>query len=195
MKLNKLIVENFRNFKKSTIELSNKNVVFGMNDVGKTNLLYSLRFLLDRKIRANGFSESDYYQRDTSEVIKVTLEVDLSDRETSKDSQNIISKVLGARTSSDLDRFYFQVIGEYVKEDAFGIPILYWGNDLDNLSKVQQNGIYSDLDKLFNLIYIDPSIDLDKLFSKNRKRLFDQRKLSSEDIVISDEIDSLTKVP
>lgn len=193
MKLNKLIVENFRNFKNSTIELSNKNVVFGMNDVGKTNLLFSLRFLLDRKIRAEGFSESDYYQRDTSGIIKVTLEVDLSDRETSKDSQNIISKVAGARTSSDLDRFYFQVIGEYVKEDAFGVPVLYWGDDLNNLSKVQQNGIYSDLDKIFNLIYVDPSIDLDKLFSKNRKRLFDQRKLSSEDTLISDEINSLTK--
>lgn len=193
MKLNELIVENFRNFKKSTIELSNKNVVFGMNDVGKTNLLYSLRFLLDRKIRANGFSESDYYQRDTSQIIKITLEVDLSDRETNKDSQNIISKVVGARTSSDLDRFFFQVIGEYEQEDAFGIPVLYWGNDLDDLNKVQQNGIYSDLDKLFNLVYVDPSIDLDKLFSKNRKRLFDQRKLSKEDIEISTEINSLTK--
>lgn len=192
MKLSKLIVENFRNFQKTTIKLSNKNVVFGMNDVGKTNLLYSLRFLLDRKIRADGFSESDYYQRDTSVPIKITLEVDLSDRETSKDSQNIISKVAGSRSSSELERFYFQVVGEYEQTDAFGIPVLYWGNSLDNLNKINQNGIYSDLDKLFNLIYVDPSIDLDQLFSKNRKRLFDQRKLSEEDVNVSKEITKLT---
>lgn len=192
MKLSKLLVENFRNFQKTTIKLSNKNVVFGMNDVGKTNLLYSLRFLLDRKIRAAGFSESDYYQRDTSVPIKITLEVDLSDRETSKDSQNIISKVAGSRSSSELDRFYFRVVGEYEQTDAFGIPVLYWGNSLDNLNKINQNGIYSDLDKLFNLIYVDPSIDLDQLFSKNRKRLFDQRKLSDEDVTISKEITTLT---
>lgn len=192
MKLNKLMVENFRNFQDSTIELSNKNVVFGMNDVGKTNLLYSLRYLLDRKIRSEGFSESDYYQRDTSKKIKITLEVDLSDRATNKDSQNIISKVGGARSSSELNLFYFQVLGDFDQTETMGIPVLLWGNDLDELKKVHQNGSFSELDKIFNIIYVDPVIDLDYVFSKNRKRLFDQRKLSEEDVDISNEISSLT---
>lgn len=192
MKLNKLMVENFRNFQDSTIELSNKNIVFGMNDVGKTNLLYSLRYLLDRKIRSEGFSESDYYQRDTTKKIKITLEVDLSDRATNKDSQNIISKVGGARSSSELNLFYFQVLGNFDQTETMGIPVLLWGNNLDELTKVHQNGSFSELDKLFNVIYVDPVIDLDYVFSKNRKRLFDQRKLSEDDVEISKEISSLT---
>lgn len=192
MQLSKLMVENFRNFEDSKITLLNKNVVFGMNDVGKTNLLYSLRYLLDRKVRAEGFSESDYHQRDTSKTIKITLEVSLSDRETNRDSQNIISKVGGARASTELDLFYFQVQGIFDLSEAIGIPVLFWGNDLNDLRRVQQNGNFSELDKLFNIIYVDPVIDLDYVFSKNRKRLFDQRKLSEGDIGISTEISGLT---
>ena len=48
MKLKTLSIKNFRNFEDISITLSNKNVVFGMNDVGKTNFLYALRFLFER---------------------------------------------------------------------------------------------------------------------------------------------------
>ena len=41
MKLSRLMIENFRNFEDVAINLSNKNVVFGMNDVGK--LIYFVR--------------------------------------------------------------------------------------------------------------------------------------------------------
>lgn len=192
MKLSKLLVENFRNFREATINLSNKNVVFGMNDVGKTNLLCSIRYLLDRKIRANGFLESDFYQRDTSNAIKITLEVDLSDFESNRDSQHIVSKVVGARTSSELSKFYFQVVGEFDSTEALGIPKLFWGSSLESLEKIPANGSFSNLDRLFNVIYVDPTIDLDFVFSKNRKKLFDQKKMSEEDVAISQEISELT---
>ena len=192
MKLSRLMIENFRNFEDVAINLSNKNVVFGMNDVGKTNLLCSLRCLLDRKIRSDGFSESDYYHRDTSNVIKISLEVDLTDRQTDRDSQHIISKVGGSRDSSELNRFYFQVIGTFDHSEALGVPELFWGNNLDSMHKIPQNGSFSDIDRLFNIIYVDPTIDLDYVFSKNRKKLFDQKKLTNEDIVISQEISDLT---
>ncbi|MFE6167800.1 AAA family ATPase [Viridibacillus arvi] len=45
--LKSLTIGNFRNFEKVNIDLTNQNVVFGMNDVGKTNLLFAIRFLLD----------------------------------------------------------------------------------------------------------------------------------------------------
>ena len=37
MKFETIQIRNFRNFKDIKIKLSNKNVFFGMNDVGKTN--------------------------------------------------------------------------------------------------------------------------------------------------------------
>lgn len=192
MKLNKLVVENFRNYEFTKINLSNKNVVFGMNDVGKTNLLWSLRYLLDRKIRSNGFLESDYYQRDISKEIRITLEVDLSDISTNRDSQHIVSKVSGSRSSEELNLFYFQVVGSYDYREAIGIPELYWGNNVSQLERIPQRGNYSNLDRLFNIIYVDPTIDLDTLFSKNRTKIFEQKKMEKSDIAKKDEIDQLT---
>jgi putative ATP-dependent endonuclease of the OLD family len=191
MELKSLAVENFRNFDKVNIDLSNQNVVFGMNDVGKTNLLFGIRFLLDRDIRKNGFKETDFFKNEKDRVIKITLGVDLSDRLTNEDSQHIIAKVGGARSSNELDDFFFQVKGSYDNSEEVGIPKIYWGSNINNLEEVPQNGIYSNLDNLFKIVYVDPTIDLEKTFSKNRNKLFDQNKLDENDIAISNEIKGL----
>lgn len=191
LKLVSLAIENFRNLEEVKVKLTNQNVIFGMNDMGKTNLMFALRFLLDKEVRKNGFKESDYFKNNTDIVIKITLCVDLSDRETNDDSKHIISKVAGARTSDELNLFYFQVKGIYDKSELVGIPKIYWGNRLDNLLEVNQNGIFSSLDNLFKVVYVDPTIDLEKTFSKNRKKLFDQTKLTDNDIAISSEIKTL----
>lgn len=191
MELKSLTVENFRNFDKINIDLTNQNVVFGMNDVGKTNLLFAIRFLLDRDIRKNGFKESDYFKNEKERVIKITLGINLSDRLTSEDSQHIIAKVGGARSSNELDNFYFQVKGTYDNSEGVGIPKIYWGSNINNLEEIPQNGIYSNLDNLFKIVYVDPTIDLAKTFSKNRNKLFDQNKLDENDITISNEIKDL----
>lgn len=72
MKLSKLYIKGFRNFKEVTVNFSDQSLIIGANDVGKTNLLYALRILLDR-----GFTDydlelkdSDFYAyEDTDEVI------------------------------------------------------------------------------------------------------------------------------
>ncbi|MFB4165466.1 ATP-dependent endonuclease [Alteribacillus sp. JSM 102045] len=188
MKLKNLVIKNFRNFECAKIDLSNQNVIFGMNDVGKTNMLYALRFLLDRNIRKEGFRETDFFQCDTNKLISITLCVDISDRKTDEDSKHIIAKVGGARSSDDLDNFYFRIEGAYDDSEEIGIPKLYWGNDFKNLEEINQNGIYSSIDSLFRIVYVDPSIDLENTFTKNRKKLFDQTKLSDGDIQISNDI-------
>ena len=61
MKFDAVTIKNFRNFEYIAINLTNKNVLFGMNDVGKTNFLYALRFLFDKDIRRQNFTDTDYY--------------------------------------------------------------------------------------------------------------------------------------
>jgi len=192
LELKKLTVKNFRNFKEIEVQLTNQNVIFGMNDVGKTNLLYALRFLLDRQIRKDGFRDSDFFQKDTNLEVEITLELSLSDREENRDTQHLISKVNGSRKKQELEKFYIQVKGAYDESEYFGVPNLYWGSVLEELDEIPQTGLFSDLDKLFKVVYIDPTIDLESTFSKNRKKLFDQRKLSKEDVVLSNEIKGLT---
>lgn len=54
MKFKHISVKNFRNLKNINLDISNKNVLFGMNDAGKTNFLQALAFLLDWNTRKNG---------------------------------------------------------------------------------------------------------------------------------------------
>ena len=73
MKLEKLYIKGFRNFKETTVKFNNQSLIIGANDVGKTNLLYALRILLDR-----GFSDydldlkdSDYYAYDETDEVAI----------------------------------------------------------------------------------------------------------------------------
>ena len=88
MKFDAVTIKNFRNFEYITIDLTNKNVLFGMNDVGKTNFLYALRFLFDKDIRRQNFIDTDYYKKNTNTPIEIVVSIDIRDTEDG-DSQKL----------------------------------------------------------------------------------------------------------
>ena len=53
MQLSLIKIKGFRNFSDATINFSDKTLIIGANDIGKSNLLYALRLIFDRykKIR------------------------------------------------------------------------------------------------------------------------------------------------
>ena len=195
MILKKLDINNFRNFNSISIELDNKNVVFGMNDVGKTNFLYALRFLLDKDIRKNGFMPTDYHRHNTKEKIQITLTVDLSDFYESEDTKKFVSETRdgGVRTSERGDIFYIRVEGEYNEEEVFGEPIMKWGDNLEDLKDMPFRGTSYSIDNIFKLVYINPLVDLQKVFEKNRRYIFDENSSEKEDKELIDKINKLTK--
>ncbi|SFE80695.1 ATP-dependent nuclease [Alteribacillus iranensis] len=192
MKFEKLHIKNFRNFKDVTVDLSNKNVVFGMNDVGKTNFLYAIRFLFDKQMRKNGFTDTDFYQNDTSNQIQITVKLDLSDYEESTDTKKLVAKAKDARTSEQLNSFYIRINSEYLESEGYGEPLLYWGSDLDNLQEIPSRGISFTLDSLFKVVYVTPLIELNSIFNKNKKALFDESRENDSDKQIMDDIKGLT---
>lgn len=198
MEFKKLVIENFRNFSYLEIDLSNKNVIFGMNDSGKTNFLYAIRFLLDRSIRNKGFVKSDYHKHDTSKPIKIQLEIDLSDREDDGDGESLkaahsrllIATVAGARKNSNLDTFFISLEGSYEEKDLFGNPVLSWGSNENELVEIPQYGTRSDIDKIFQVVYVNPTVDLDAFFKKNRKLLFSTDTKTDNDVQLEKEIEN-----
>jgi putative ATP-dependent endonuclease of OLD family len=48
--IEKVKLEGFRNFREATIRFTDKTLIIGGNDVGKTNLLYGIRLLLDKSL-------------------------------------------------------------------------------------------------------------------------------------------------
>ncbi|WP_428818762.1 ATP-dependent nuclease [Microbulbifer sp. MCCC 1A16149] len=50
MIIEKVSLKGFRNFQEATIRFTDKTLIIGGNDVGKTNLLYGIRLLLDKSL-------------------------------------------------------------------------------------------------------------------------------------------------
>ena len=48
MKIDKVILKGFRNYKDATINFNNNTLIIGENDGGKTNLIYAFRLMLTR---------------------------------------------------------------------------------------------------------------------------------------------------
>lgn len=162
-------IKNFRNFELIDLDLTNKNVIFGLNDIGKTNLLCALRFLLDRDYRKYGFIESDFFNKKTIEEISITLKVNISD-ETDEDNKKIYTCMKGA-IPSDASEVFFQLRSTYNSETLRGEPQLFWGVDEDYLEEIPSNQSYYQLDKIFNVIYIDSSIKLENEFKRYTKEI------------------------
>lgn len=72
MILKKLYIKGFRNFKEVTVNFNEHSLLIGANDVGKTNLIYALRILLDRSFSDYDFelAESDFFAyEETREIV------------------------------------------------------------------------------------------------------------------------------
>lgn len=169
MKFETIQIRNFRNFKDIKIKLSNKNVFFGMNDVGKTNFLFALRFVFDKSIRKNGFSNSDFYNKDTSNPIEIIVKINIKDIN-DEDNAKIRSRIKGNIRSSQ-DSVYIKLEATYNESEMSADPILYWGGDLSELGEIRTRGYTTDLDSIFNVFYINAYVDLYRFFKKNATTL------------------------
>ena len=73
MKFEKVVIKNFRNFDNVELDLSNKNIFFGLNDVGKTNFLYALRYVFDKDIRKQNLLDSDFHNKQLDKPIEIVV--------------------------------------------------------------------------------------------------------------------------
>lgn len=176
MNLRHLTIKNFRNFELLNIDLTNRNIVFGLNDIGKSNFLAALRFLLDRSFRKDGFSDSDFFNKDISKEIEITLEIKVTDDEDDGESKKIFKMMKGA-IDSKAETVFFQLKSVFDGEKSVGEPLMYWGIDLNDLEDIPSKQSYFELDKHINVVYIDSSIKLETTFKKYSREIF--RKESS----------------
>jgi putative ATP-dependent endonuclease of OLD family len=81
MRLSRVIIKNFRNFKYLDVRLGEHAVVLGENKVGKTNLLFALRLILDpslpdssRRLRLDDFWDGLPRPLKKEDVIEISVE-------------------------------------------------------------------------------------------------------------------------
>lgn len=193
MKFEKVFIKNFRNFDDVEINLSNKNIFFGLNDVGKTNFLYALRYVFDKDIRKQNLLDSDFHDKQLDKPIEITVVLDISDTVDS-DCQKLRAQLKGALLSEH-NKVYIKLVAEYNKTEMVALPILSWGGDVDHLHEMKQRGYLYEIDYVFSVIYIDSYVDLYSLFKKNVSKLVKNEKDEDKDTLekIQNTIDDLNE--
>ncbi|MDD4759817.1 MAG: AAA family ATPase [Bacteroidaceae bacterium] len=170
MEIRRIKIHNFRNFEDVELGLENKNILFGLNDIGKTNFLYAIRFIFDKECRRRGLNESDFYQKKTDREIDITVELDISDTN-DNDNKKIRRRMQGA-IASGYDTVFIQLRAKYLEESITVVPELYWGSDLLYLEPVPSIQANFEIDKIFNVIYIDSSVQLNNVFKNYTREIF-----------------------
>jgi putative ATP-dependent endonuclease of the OLD family len=81
MRLSRIAIKNFRNFKSLDVGLADHAVIIGENKVGKTNLLFALRLILDptlpdstRRLRLEDFWDGLPRPLTINDVIEISIE-------------------------------------------------------------------------------------------------------------------------
>ena len=168
MKFIKLEVSNYRNFENIVLDLSNKNVIFGLNDIGKSNLLSVFRLLFDKKYRSNNCIESDYHNKNTEKDIEILLEIELEKDKPTIDDEIVISKIGQCGIlSSEKNNLYIKLIAKFDLSLQAGEPKMFWGEDKNDLSEMQTIFNGYQIDKVFSAIYIKDITENNALFKKN----------------------------
>lgn len=102
MQLSRITVVNFRNFSRFDVRLAGNVVVLGENRVGKSNLLYALRLVLDPSLpdTARHLSITDFWDglEERSADDKITVSVEIKDFE---DDMDILALLTDFRLDDD----------------------------------------------------------------------------------------------
>lgn len=161
MRVEKVNLKGFRNFKNATINFAEHTLVIGANDIGKSNLLYAIRILLDHNLSDSTIEpiESDFYvSPDGKQDDKLSILIKLTDIK----EDAVISRFKGY--ISDNGTSYLMYVA-YKDDLSYEIFI---GHREDALEKIENR--YSYL-KNIHLRYIQSTRDLFGFIRSEKRNL------------------------
>ena len=99
MKIHRIQIKNFRNFKELDVMLGEQVVIAGENKIGKTNLLHALRLVLDPSLpdSARQLRKTDFWDGLADSLTKddsIQISVDLTDFENDEDLMAVLAEHL-----------------------------------------------------------------------------------------------------
>lgn len=171
MKLSEVKIKGFRNFKDATINFNAKTLIIGANDIGKTNLIYALRLLLDKSLSEYDIEpkDSDFYAYEETNEFSILLRFE----EVTEDC--IVAKMKGK--ISDKDELYILYEGfRDVITNAKSYKIST-GSKIDTLEESEER-YYR---KVLNLKYISSRRDFWGYINREKTNLLQIAKNNRTD--------------
>lgn len=166
MIISKITLKNFRNFKAATINVNEKTLIIGSNDVGKTNLLHALRIVLDRSLSDQDIEpkDSDFYCHEDVNELSILIEF------TGVTEDCVLSKLKEKVSDKGI---------AYIKYEAWKDTRQYKffaGPSTKLLEEIQER-YYR---KVVHLKYISSNRDLFSYVRRERRNLLNDSKLRRE---------------
>lgn len=176
MKIAKVRIVGFRNFKDITVNLSDKNLIFGANNIGKSNFIYVLRLLLDRSLSENDIepADTDFYIFEDTNKFEITIYFNEILEPTSSDDcirakfkgkigddNTLILKYVATRNSSTGEKQYK----------------LFEGYDDHSLTEFQSRYYL----RVLNLEYVNSNRDLRNYIKREQTKMLQDVKESRDE--------------
>ncbi|WP_181898624.1 ATP-dependent nuclease [Halobacillus trueperi] len=185
MKLEKVVLKNFRNFTEADITLNQKSLIIGANDVGKTNLIDAIRILLDKSLSENDIEPADedfcaFSDCDSFEVLLYFSDI----------TEDCINAKLGQYINDENNSMY---LGYFATRDIEGGAKDYTikaGPSLDLLEELHGRHYL----KVLNLKYVGASRNVNNFLRSEKNRLLEALKSNRTKEQISTDNKNLEKV-
>lgn len=184
MRISQVRLKGFRNFRDATINLTQKSLIIGANEIGKTNLLYALRLVLDKNFSEADLEpqEHDFCVFDNTNSIDIQLEI--------KDvEEDCVLAKLKEHVSDDRTTYIaYRATRDPQTSRATHKSLI--GRSADTLTEVE-NRFWV---RVLNLKYIGSSRDLFSFISRERRNLLQDAKAERTDAEVQADITALSEI-
>ena len=167
MEISQVKIKGFRNFKEATVNFSQKSLIIGPNDVGKTNLIYALRILLDKSLSELDIEprDSDFYAYEKTNVFSIIIKF-------THVTEEILRSRLGKQISDNDELFLgFQATRD---PNTQAIEHSFLAGYSESAMEKTENGRFYL--KVLNLKYISSTRNLSSFIKKEKRTLFTETK-------------------
>jgi len=171
LEISSLKLKGFRNFKDAHINFNSNTLVIGANDVGKSNMLHSLRMLLDKSLSDSEIEPNEFdFHLDNGKSCE-EFEIIIHFKDINEDA--VLSILKGNVSDSG------ESLIKYIAQKSDLSYKLFIGESLESLQEINSRYYL----KFVNLKYIQSQRDLERFIRKEKRQLLKiaQQSLNSEE--------------
>lgn len=171
MEISSLKLKGFRNFKDAHINFNSNTLVIGANDVGKSNMLHSLRMLLDKSLSDSEIEPNEFDFHLENGMSCEEFEIIIHFKDINEDA--VLSILKGNVSDSG------ESLIKYIAQKSDLSYKLFIGESLESLQEINSRYYL----KFVNLKYIQSQRDLERFIRKEKRQLLKiaQQSLNSEE--------------
>ena len=171
MEIEQVKLKGFRNYKNETINFCNKTLIIGANDVGKSNLLFALRIILDKTISEYALEpqDSDFFAYEETNEFSILIKF----KDVCEDC--IKSRLKGS--ISDKNELYLGYTAKRNPETHAKTYNFLIGSCEELLEKIE----FRTYLRVLNLKYISSNRNLQSYIKKEKQNLLQEAREKREE--------------